>query len=85
MKKEAAAEEEEEEDEDKREREKPPAGPAKPLDPKLYKLLEDPLRSTRKRYLPPGKYTVEISAGSSTDKTTLEVKAEPDRSPFGED
>ena len=26
-------------------------------------LLADPLRATRKRYLPPGRYTVEITAG----------------------
>ncbi|HYT32119.1 MAG TPA: hypothetical protein VEO37_05955, partial [Thermoanaerobaculia bacterium] len=71
--------------EEKPEKEKPPAGPAKPLDPQLYKQLEDPLRSTRKRYLPAGKYTVEVRAGSATDKTTLEIKPEPERSPFGED
>jgi photosystem II stability/assembly factor-like uncharacterized protein len=81
----APVEDEEEEDEEKPEKEKPPAGPAKPLDPQLYKQLEDPLRSTRKRYLPPGKYTVEVRVGSATDKTTLEIKPEPERSPFGED
>jgi hypothetical protein len=84
-KKAAPVEEDEEEDEEKPEKEKPPAGPAKPLDPQLYKQLEDPLRPTRKRYLPPGKYTIEIRAGSTTDKTTLEVKPETDRSPFGDD
>jgi hypothetical protein len=84
-KKAAPVEEEEEEDQEKPEKEKPPAGPAKPLDPQLYKQLEDPLRSTRKRYLPPGKYTVEVRAGSATEKTTMELKPETERSPFGED
>ena len=27
----------------------------------------------------------EVRAGSATDKTTLEIKPEPERSPFGED
>ena len=80
-----ALEDEEEEEDEKPEREKPPAGPPKTLDPQLYKLLEDPLRTTRRRYLPPGKYTVEIRAGSATEKTTLEVKPETERPPFGED
>ena len=80
-----ALEDEEEEEDEKPEREKPPAGPPKTLDPQLYKLLEDPLRTTRRRYLPPGRYTVEIRAGSATEKTTLEVKPETERPPFGED
>ena len=81
------AEEEEDEDEmetgsGKPESEKA-AGPAKPLDEDLYRALADPLRQTRKRYLPPGKYTIEIRAGAATDKTTLEVKLEEEHSFFG--
>ncbi|MGH9316623.1 MAG: WD40/YVTN/BNR-like repeat-containing protein, partial [Thermoanaerobaculia bacterium] len=84
--KKAGPEEEEEEDDaeagtSKPESEKPPAGPGKPLDEDLYKALADPLRGARKRYLPPGKYTIEIRAGAATDKTTLEVKSEEER-PF---
>jgi hypothetical protein len=60
------------------------AGPAKPLDPELYTMLADPLRATRKRYLPPGKYTVEIRAGQTVEKTTLNVQAEKETG-FGED
>jgi hypothetical protein len=67
--------EDEEEDSGKPEEERPAAGPARPLDPKLYELLADPLRSTRKRYLPPGKYTVEIRSGQSVEKTKLNVQA----------
>jgi hypothetical protein len=37
-------------------------------------VLADPLRSTRKRYLPPGKYTVEVRAGGATATSTLRVK-----------
>ena len=73
-----AGEEEEDEEEDagKPEEDKPAAGPPKPLDAKLHDLLADPLRATRKRYLPPGKYTVEIRSGQSVEKTTLNVQAE---------
>ena len=60
------------------------AGPSKPLDPEVYDLLADPLRAARKRYLPPGKYTVEIRFGQSMEKTTLNVQAEKETS-FGED
>lgn len=44
------------------------------LDAELQNLLADPLRSTRRRYLPPGKYTVELRSGTATSTTTLEVK-----------
>ncbi len=55
------------------------AGPRKPLDPDLYRLLDDPLRGTRKRYLPPGRYTVEIRSGSAAQKTILTVLPESER------
>jgi photosystem II stability/assembly factor-like uncharacterized protein len=45
------------------------------LDPELERLLADPMRSTRRRYLPPGRYTVEIKSGGATSKTKLTVKA----------
>ncbi len=64
----------EEEESAKSEEEKPSAQPAKPLDPDLYRLLADPLRSSRKRYLPPGKYTIAIRSGVARDTTTLELK-----------
>lgn len=77
--------EDEEEDSGKPEEERPSAGPARPLDPKLYELLADPLRSTRKRYLPPGKYTVEIRSGQAVEKTKLNVQAEKETGFGGED
>jgi hypothetical protein len=54
----------------------PPAPPKKPLDPEVEKLLADPLRATRSRYLAPGKYSVEIRSGGETKKTPLVVKPE---------
>ncbi len=84
-KKTAVSGDDEDEEEEKVEPHRPEgaqAGTAKPLDADLYNALADPLRETRKRYLPPGKYTVEIRAGAATDKTTLEVKAEKGRSFF---
>ena len=82
--KKAAGDEDEDEEEDsgKPENERPAAGSARPLDPGLYELLADPLRATRRRYLPPGKYTVEIRSGQSVEKTTLNVQAEKE-TPFG--
>jgi photosystem II stability/assembly factor-like uncharacterized protein len=74
--------EDEEEDSGKPEEERPSAGPARPLDPKLYELLADPLRSTRKRYLPPGKYNVEIRSGQAVEKTKLNVQAEKETGGF---
>ena len=55
--------------------EKTAAAPAKPLtDPELVRALADPLRGSRKRYLPPGKYSVEIASAGLIEKTTLTVK-----------
>ena len=87
VKKTSADEDEDEEDDDtgKADDDKPSAGPAKPLDPKLYDLLADPLRSTRKRYLPPGKYTVEIRSGDTVEKTKLNVQAERETGFGGDD
>jgi len=83
----SASDEDEEEDADSGDKgeDRPEAGPAKPLDPDLFDKLSDPLRATRRRYLPPGKYTIWIEQGPTVEKTTLNVKAEPERSPFGAD
>ena len=82
----ADEDEEDEEEPGKAEDDKPPAaGPAKPLDPELNALLADPLRASRKRYLPPGKYTVEIRSGASVEKTELKVQAEREGGFGGED
>lgn len=40
------------------------------------KALADPLRATRKRSLPPGKYTIEVQSGGAKETTTLIVKPE---------
>jgi hypothetical protein len=86
--KEPPSDEDEDEDADaakpEEDRPSPAAGPSRPLDPELYDMLADPLRATRKRYLPPGKYTVEIRSGQSMEKTTLNVQAEKETG-FGED
>jgi photosystem II stability/assembly factor-like uncharacterized protein len=64
---------EEEEDEDA---EAAPSDAGRPmLDADLRQLLADPLHASRKRYLPAGSYTVELSAGAERDRTTLRVKA----------
>ncbi len=48
---------------------------AKPvLDPELERLLADPLRATRARYLPAGRYTLEFRSGGTTATTTMRVK-----------
>jgi photosystem II stability/assembly factor-like uncharacterized protein len=47
---------------------------APPLDDELHGLLADPLRDSRARYLPPGKYTVEIRAGKLKKTTRLTVE-----------
>src|SRR5262249_8090442 len=86
--KKASGDEDEDEDEEeagKPEDDRPSTGPAKPLDQKLYELLADPQRSTRKRYLPPGKYTVEIRSGQAVEKTKLNVQAERETGFGGED
>ncbi len=57
---------------------------SKPLDEDLAAALADPLRANRKRYLPPGKYTIEIRAGKSVEKTLLTVRP-PKTSPGDED
>jgi photosystem II stability/assembly factor-like uncharacterized protein len=70
----AAAEEVEEEEEEEGAA-KPAASGAPPvLDDDLLAALADPLRATRKRYLPPGRYTVEISSGADSATTRLTVK-----------
>jgi hypothetical protein len=46
----------------------------RPLPPDLEAALADPFRSRRTRYLPPGTYTVEISAAGMTATTKLEVR-----------
>jgi predicted nucleic acid-binding Zn-ribbon protein len=76
----AAASDDEEGDEGEDEGEKTDekalvTAPAKPLtDPELARVLADPLRATRRRYLPPGKYTVEIASGGLVEKTSFTVK-----------
>ena len=45
------------------------------LDAELERVLSDPLRSTRRRYLAPGRYTVEIRSGEATATTRLVVQA----------
>jgi len=65
--------------------EKADAAPPKVLDPELYEKLTDPLRAKRQRYLPPGKYTIEIVQGITVEKTTLVVKPERDAGFFGGD
>jgi photosystem II stability/assembly factor-like uncharacterized protein len=45
------------------------------LDPALERLLADPLRSSRRRYLPPGRYTVEIRSSGATATSRLTIKA----------
>jgi photosystem II stability/assembly factor-like uncharacterized protein len=44
------------------------------LDADLQRLLADPLHASRKRYLAPGRYTVEFAAGGRVEKTPLVVK-----------
>jgi photosystem II stability/assembly factor-like uncharacterized protein len=54
---------------------RPAASAAPPvLDDDLQAALADPLRATRRRFLPPGRYTVEIASGGQTVKTRLVVK-----------
>lgn len=48
---------------------------AKATPPEIADLLADPLRRARDRYLPPGRYTVEIAAGTEKATTRLVVKA----------
>ena len=55
------------------------------LDPELERLLADPFRSTRTRYLPAGKYTVEVRAGGASSTSTLTVKPPKDTGADEED
>jgi photosystem II stability/assembly factor-like uncharacterized protein len=59
--------------------------PGKPLDADLYEKLADPLRARRERYLPPGKYTIEIVQGINREKTTLVIKPLPERPSFDDE
>jgi len=73
-------------EEDAERPEKTASASGKPmLDPELERLLADPMRATRKRYLPPGTYTVEVRAGGATATTTLKVKAPKDGDTDDED
>ena len=80
----AAASDDEEADDADEADEKPDeksaaAAPARPLtDPELMRLLADPLRGTRKRYLPPGKYVVEIASRGAVETTRLLIKPPKD-------
>lgn len=77
----APAEEEDEDldlpdDEEEEAAETPAAPSGRPmLDADLQQLLADPLHASRKRSLPAGTYTLEISAGGHVDRTTLRVTA----------
>lgn len=72
----AAEDEEDEDDTEETAREKPAEARVKPVtDPELGRILADPLRGSRKRYLPPGKYTVEFASAGLVEKTGLTVKA----------
>lgn len=51
------------------------------LDPELERLLADPLRSSRRRYLPPGRYTVEIRSAGATATSRLAIKAPKEEDP----
>ena len=66
----------EEEDENAERPEKTASTSGKPmLDPELERLLADPMRATRKRYLPAGgTYTVEVRAGGATATSKLKIK-----------
>ncbi len=75
-KKAAIADYPEEIEETEEEEEKKEAGPSRPLDPDLFEVLADPLRATRKRYLPAGKYSIEIRSDGLVEKTSLTVKPE---------
>jgi photosystem II stability/assembly factor-like uncharacterized protein len=55
------------------------------LDADLQQLLADPLHASRKRYLPPGRYSVEVAAGGRVEKTALVVKPPKDDKASAED
>jgi photosystem II stability/assembly factor-like uncharacterized protein len=60
-------------------------GPEKPMPPDLLALLADPYRGKRTRTLPPGTYTIEITAAGKTSKTTLDVKTPKKEDSGGDD
>jgi photosystem II stability/assembly factor-like uncharacterized protein len=67
---------EDEEDADDASLEETSSSSGKPmLDPALERLLADPLRSSRRRYLPPGRYTVEVRSGAATSTSRLTINA----------
>jgi len=73
------AEAEEEEDEESAPPEATSSSSGKPmLDPVLERLLADPLRSSRRRYLPPGRYTVEVRSAGAVSTSRLTIKAPKD-------
>ena len=75
-----------EDEEDAERPEKTASSSGKPmLDPELERLLADPMRATRKRYLPAGSYTVEVRAGGATATSTLKVKPPKDADADNED
>ena len=78
-----AAEEEEDEEEAATPEQTSSASGKAMLDPELERLLADPLRSTRRRYLPPGRYTVEIKTAGATATSRLTVKAPKDEDAEG--
>jgi photosystem II stability/assembly factor-like uncharacterized protein len=80
-----AAGDEPEEEEEEEGASKPPSGAPPVLDDALQAALADPLRASRKRYLPPGRYTVEISAAGETAKTRLTVKPPREQGRAGDD
>ena len=72
---------EEDEDGEEEDDEKPAAGDdaGSALDPELREILSDPFRSQRRRYLAPGRYTVEIRSGSAVATTTLRITPPKDQ------
>jgi photosystem II stability/assembly factor-like uncharacterized protein len=72
---------EEEEDGEEDQDEKPAADDdvGSALDPELREILSDPFRSQRRRYLAPGRYTVEIRSGSAVATTTLRITPPKDQ------
>jgi hypothetical protein len=75
-----------EDEEDAERPEKTASASGKPmLDPELERLLADPMRAARKRYLPAGTYTVEVRAGGATATSTLKVKPPKDADSDDED
>jgi len=80
-----AAAEEGEEEEDGAEDKAAAAAGQPMLDADLQQLLADPLHASRKRYLPPARYSVEIAMGGRVEKTALVVKPPKEDKASGED